>query len=975
MPAKLYDNKTGQWVMVPDEQVQSAVAEGQYSFESGIDIPVVAPDGQTGSVPSDKVQQAFQKGFRWQTYQDATAAEAAGIEESNKRAFDQPLVAGTRGFMRGFLPGADAIQQGMAEAYGTITGREGLGEQVAEAQQKIKEYNPTASTIGEIAGMVTSPILGGAASAAGKAAGSVVKGTSAVSKLAKSGLVNAAEGAVYGAAEGVNELALYGADTPDEVAEKILGTAATGAMFGAIIGPAFEGTRQVTPLFKDLAEAVGGGTSEFIKNRARNTTSLAGKLVSKFSDKGDDISRLAKAPQDVRTALVSGAGDDVVKAQKEFAEATARLEKDQKKITRGLLNYAKREAKQYSKQIDETVKQYGNDAFAAQTGLHKEIQTLSKQFDEVLQASNSPATRPDEIYVQIENTIKRLEQTKNKDARKLAARLQETIDERIAGVRGQLTESMTEGTEFLLLRDTKDILSKFDLRGISGGQVAKQLDSYIDDVYAKHPNTELVQVNAWLNDRAAQYRTISKYIGQGSSSRFIGIVQDPAKAAKLQTLFKNSSELGPEFLALKETGDNVRARQQILKQIQRRLNDFDNAQNLHGPGLDVEDLDEVVKILGVEKASVERLSELAKIQEQIRAAAEGSSPVDSLIRMKKALGQPVDDLEKLVGIEPYAQSYANLTGTTDKADAAKMFESLMKMGFKGSVGATIGGWLGGAEGAKIGAALGAGGTYAKAAFHGEGLIKNLSRLERAIDKSNQLAQKAFAKTAKGLTSKTAQRATTIYQTKKRRKSQTLEVMKNIGKINDFNTAEQFISESIPTLEGAPQLQIALGTKLYSTAQFLASKAPQDPFAGATVGESDWEPSNQELKDFETYLNAAENPMSVLDNIAKGKLVMEEVETLQTLYPGLYTKLQDAVISAMVEKGRDVSYTQKITIGTLFNVDTDYTLTPDFIKSMQDLHKMQQSSQPNAANKPGNVQTDPMENVATDAQQLTFKAGY
>lgn len=106
------------------------------------------------------------------------------------------------------------------------------------------------------------------------------------------------------------------------------------------------------------------------------------------------------------------------------------------------------------------------------------------------------------------------------------------------------------------------------------------------------------------------------------------------------------------------------------------------------------------------------------------------------------------------------------------------------------------------------------------------------------------------------------------------------------------------------------------------------------------------PPKSEIAKFERYLQAVENPMSVLDNLNNGTLTREEVEAVQVVYPDIYSRMVSEA-SDYIAKTPDLSYQKKIKLGTLMNINAHHSLMPQAFNMLQTnfVQQEQQAPQP------------------------------
>lgn len=140
----------------------------------------------------------------------------------------------------------------------------------------------------------------------------------------------------------------------------------------------------------------------------------------------------------------------------------------------------------------------------------------------------------------------------------------------------------------------------------------------------------------------------------------------------------------------------------------------------------------------------------------------------------------------------------------------------------------------------------------------------------------------------------------------------------------------------PFAKVAPQLTTTMIIKQLQAAAFLAEKLPKNPSAGKTLNDAinDWRPSDQELARFERYLKAAQDPLSVLDDLKQGTMTREGTETLQALYPALYQDIQQVTLAHAAQLERRLPYAQRINLSILLGVPVDSSMDQQFISTMQ-----------------------------------------
>lgn len=139
------------------------------------------------------------------------------------------------------------------------------------------------------------------------------------------------------------------------------------------------------------------------------------------------------------------------------------------------------------------------------------------------------------------------------------------------------------------------------------------------------------------------------------------------------------------------------------------------------------------------------------------------------------------------------------------------------------------------------------------------------------------------------------------------------------------TVTQGLATTAPTVAGG------VSRTLTQALAFLSSKLPPnrtadplDPYR--TRG---W--SQTEAAQFMRYVKAAEDPIGVLEDIERGKVTPEAVETIRALTPTLYRDLQRKTLERVADhiaKGKPIPFETRLRLGTLLDVPADPSLRPE-----------------------------------------------
>lgn len=179
-------------------------------------------------------------------------------------------------------------------------------------------------------------------------------------------------------------------------------------------------------------------------------------------------------------------------------------------------------------------------------------------------------------------------------------------------------------------------------------------------------------------------------------------------------------------------------------------------------------------------------------------------------------------------------------------------------------------------------------------------------------------------------------------------------------------------------QGAPETATAVQDTIIRAIQFLNSKLPRDNVAqiGIIPNQRKYQPSDLDLAKFERYVQAVENPLSVLSDLENGSVTREQVEAIQVVYPNLYERIREKTMEKLVESEDDVSYNRRVQLGILLNIPSDPSLLPQNIAGLQSTF-IEQNQPPVAQDrgtlpKRGTESLDIAERERSEAQKIATR---
>ncbi|MEM6533889.1 MAG: hypothetical protein AAF654_14810 [Myxococcota bacterium] len=144
---------------------------------------------------------------------------------------------------------------------------------------------------------------------------------------------------------------------------------------------------------------------------------------------------------------------------------------------------------------------------------------------------------------------------------------------------------------------------------------------------------------------------------------------------------------------------------------------------------------------------------------------------------------------------------------------------------------------------------------------------------------------------------------------------------------------------------APKIGAHLAMTATKATQFLASKAPKkEMFPGVVAGQVEGlGPSSLEMAEFERYVEAVEDPVSVIESVGEGTVTDEGVEVLKTVYPEMYATVVERLLQDY-DKIQLLPYEQRLNLSILFDQPFDYSMESGLVSAVQASYAATEESQ-------------------------------
>lgn len=164
----------------------------------------------------------------------------------------------------------------------------------------------------------------------------------------------------------------------------------------------------------------------------------------------------------------------------------------------------------------------------------------------------------------------------------------------------------------------------------------------------------------------------------------------------------------------------------------------------------------------------------------------------------------------------------------------------------------------------------------------------------------------------------------------KRLGEIIEVGQNLNSLN-----ERIAKNTQAVNYVAPEIAQNMMAKGIEATQFLLTKAPKNRVMDQLQPQrTDWQPSDSELAKFERYVEAVENPLQIFQDLKSGIVTNEQVETLRTLYPGIYEKLVMGIREKLATAKKPLPYSKKNQLSVLFQQPLTQLHKPEVLALLQ-----------------------------------------
>ena len=115
--------------------------------------------------------------------------------------------------------------------------------------------------------------------------------------------------------------------------------------------------------------------------------------------------------------------------------------------------------------------------------------------------------------------------------------------------------------------------------------------------------------------------------------------------------------------------------------------------------------------------------------------------------------------------------------------------------------------------------------------------------------------------------------------------------------------------------------------------YLAKHAPTPPIA-APLSRAQWRPAPAEIDRFARRVRAANDPIGVLDDVSRGVVTAEAVDTLREVYPRLYEEARSHLLLKAPDVREALPHQLVVRMSALFDVPLISSMEPETIAAIQ-----------------------------------------
>lgn len=150
-------------------------------------------------------------------------------------------------------------------------------------------------------------------------------------------------------------------------------------------------------------------------------------------------------------------------------------------------------------------------------------------------------------------------------------------------------------------------------------------------------------------------------------------------------------------------------------------------------------------------------------------------------------------------------------------------------------------------------------------------------------------------------------------------------------------------------QDAPAISSKMTHRALTALQELSKELPPDSLSTDEAFGAKKVPTatSEQIDRFVQKLEGIEDPLSILDDMNNNMLTAEKVEAVKNVYPRLFEEMGVQIMEEISEaqaSGNELPYQKRLQLGLVFEVPTDESLRPNFVRAMIDLSAQRKQQQ-------------------------------
>lgn len=904
------NSETGQTEFIPNELVPQAVQSGKYQFDPEDRVKVFNEFGAPKTLKIGALPSAIQSGYR------AATADEQKEYYLQKNYGDNTIEAAAEGAARGLSLGlSDYALKGL-----------GVPE---ERLKEVKERNKAAAYTGEIGSILGTALIPAAAvgkvAQAGKALGILPRligeaGTIAEKKVAEKLLAGTlsevaagtasktlakkivetyaptmASGAVQGAAYSVGNLISEDAlGNKDLNAENIVSAIGLGALFGGATSVALKGVSQ--------------GLSRFIKKAPEPVEAPNATASTPIEEPGASAGMASSSAESTSTASTSNDATSKIKISQESKDLGRFLKKDPKDLEYWKLNAKRAEAQpRLGTELDPSS---GSDSL--EDVVRRSYEELGPRIKESAEKSNKIIEdsglikSTSEVADIIKNRLNKLKsiKTKGSETKKAIESLRDFLDQISDKYDGDGV-LISKAPESLGAQDIKSFISELD----------NDLEGFYSRKLGSKATTQTEK--ALIGLRADVSESLKKDLKSLGYGEYSDLMNEQKNLIGIRDRFEKNFSANNSYS------------QRFLKTLERNEAGFQSGKALTKRGLKESDswmktIDDLGKATDVDFRTIYKDRAVrARLFPNLAEGAERGSVMGNLARIGWDVAKygmnPAGFAKDLV-VE-HSLNIGSKSTLMNKLKQDALFEIFSENPtFKARVVSNL---------SRVASVT----------------ANQTKRLSDVIDRALiPVAAKAASTTSQNIFGKFSTETSDRPKNKKEYFDKLSEQLTNLStdpnamnyKLNEHTAG---MDEYLPNTKQAMQNIMAKGVK------YLTDTQPKNPIIGEEIIKNEWVPSDSELSAWKRRIEAVDNPIKAIEDVANGVGSHEAVEAIKEVYPNIYQEAVRQLISKIADNKKEIPYQKRLQLSMLTGAPLDYSVNPEFVGKMQGMFKKPEPSTP------------------------------